>query len=68
MSYEDRNDYIMEIETYDLNELYYYNQINDYNNNNNNNIEFRDTIINNNEIKDMLDLKGLIDSFNKMHI
>ena len=72
MSYDDRNDFIMYIETYDFNELNYYNDNNDNNDNNDynnyNDIEFRDTIIIGNELKDFIDLDHLIDSFNKMHI
>lgn len=66
MSYEDRNDFIMYIETYDFDELNYYNDY--YRNNHYYDIEFRDTIIINNEIKDMLDLDDLVYIFNKMHI
>lgn len=71
MSYEDRNDFIMLNEMYDFNQLNHYNHDYNYDYNqldNYNNIEFRDTIIINNEFKDMLDLDDLINSFIKMHI
>jgi hypothetical protein len=69
MCYEDRIDVIMFDEIYDYNQVNDYNdynQVNDYNDYND--IEFRDIVIINNEIKDMFDLHDIIDSFKNMHI
>ncbi len=50
---------------YDDYDVDMFDKTNDFNYNN---IEFRNIIINNNEVKDMLDLYDIIYSFNNMHI